>query len=280
MVKKLAITFLFLSFIIISYTQENESSWLKVKNNAHEYFSIVENYQNWINSSNSLHKENKANEKDFYRFIHFWNARISTDENGNLSYEEYFKAAQAFSENTKHKDGDLADWELVGPEFFTTQNIGLVDEVLFDPESSGNYLLSPNHGGIWKSQQSGNSWKNVTDAMALPGIAASEMIRNPFNNNHIIASTKTGEWGPTYGYGIIESFDNGDSWQVMESFPHDNFLKVNRVIFDPFDSDPTNGATFYAITKNQLYRSENSGTTCLTWNRFKPSGEARKKRFP
>jgi hypothetical protein len=165
-------------------------------------------------------------------------------------------------EDLKRNKADQALWELVGPTSIDFHNMGLVDEVLFNPEQEEDYLLSPNHGGLWKNRQTGNSWENVSDDLLLPGIAATEMIRNPFDNNHIIASTGSGEYGTNYGYGIIESFDNGESWQVMSGFPNNLYTQVNRVIYDPYDSIQANGLTLYAITKTKIYKSENTG---LSW---------------
>jgi len=94
--------------------------------------------------------------------------------------------------------------------------------------------LSSDYGGLWKSQPTGNSWKNVTDDLRIPGLSATEIIRNPINHDHIIASTSSGLHSANYGIGIIESFDNGDTWSVMQGFPYQTVPVVKKVLYDPY----------------------------------------------
>ncbi len=101
----------------------------------------------------------------------------------------------------------------------------------------------------------------------MPGVACSEMIRNPFNSNHIFASTVSGcNFIATggYGQGIIESFDNGNTWSVMSGFPNQNYPFLEKIIADPNDNNSSDGLTLYAIGNQTLYKSTNTGITWTT----------------
>lgn len=148
-----------------------------------------------------------------------------------MSYLPYTWAAIDNITNPICSGPDSADWQLLGPAQLDgdKQWLGLVQEVLYDPANPENYLISTDRGGIWKKE--GNTWKNKTDNLRFPGLAATEIIRDPDSSTHLFASTA---WGilnsGNYGVGLIESWNNGESWSVVDSFPYQTMPFINRVI--------------------------------------------------
>lgn len=257
--KKLFLSIVFIMLNLFVFSQVTDSYWEKIESNAANFTQVSDSFNIYINStySNSIPSDKLGNIKNYFRFVDFWKSRIGLI-NDETSYKPYQDAIIGLLADPICDSRDPAAWELVGPVTYAKQKMGLVSQVLHDPNNEGSYILSSDYGGLWKSQETGNSWKNVTDALRIPGLSASELIRNPKNNNHLMASTTGGLHTASYGIGIIESFDNGDTWSVMQGFPYQNAPSVVKILYDPYLSTGSEIA-LYAITKKQLYLSLNSG---------------------
>jgi photosystem II stability/assembly factor-like uncharacterized protein len=245
--------------------QIDDQYWEKIEIDAHHFTTVTDLFNNDIgaHSSDSIPQERIKSIKNYYRFINFWKGRLGAIDDTTLSYTPYLKAGINNIFNPYCTESDSANWQLLGPTSLNMQWLGLVASVLSDPETPGYYLLSSDRGGIWQSQSTGNSWANVTDNIKLPGLTATEMIRNPFDNYHIIASTSGGMHTAHYGMGIIESFDNGTTWSLQEGFPYTTCPFVQKVIYDPNDHISNDGLTLWAITRTtnsgKIYFSPNTG---------------------
>jgi hypothetical protein len=248
------------------FAQIDDQYWNLLKVDVQNFTAIADSFDNYLayQYPDSIPRQQLPNIKDYYRFVNFWKSRLGS-VNDTLSYLPYLQAAILNMDNPYCENGDPADWQLLGPTNHSKQILGLVEEVLADPLVADSYILSAENGGIWKSQATGNRWVNVTDEHRFPGLSATEIIRHPTNNLHLIASTGMGWHEIQYGMGIIESFDNGATWEPMDGFDNDNYPFVKKVIYDPYD-DPVDGLTLWAITQ-----TTNSGTifvsydTGLTW---------------
>ncbi len=249
--------------IQLIFAQVTDSYWERMYDNPSDFIEDVKTFDQYINTTyrDSIPQEKLGNIKNYHRFVHFWKSRLGK-VNNTISYEPYQKAIQNLSINGGYcNSDDLANWELIGPVKSNTQFLGLVSQVLHDPNNPENYIISSDYGGLWKSQPNG-IWKNVTDNLKLPGLSSNEMIRNPKNPNHIIVATWGGLPAYIYGMGIIESFDNGNTWSVMEGFPYQTAPAVVKVLYDPYQSS-NDEIALYAITKKEIYLSLDTGNT---WN--------------
>ncbi len=263
--KSVLFTILVMSILKLSISQENDYSWYKITSDPTNFWSDIHDYENYYKSKypESLPEEKLGNIKDFYRFVNFWKSRMGLVD-GQLSYLPYYEALNDFSLNSISSyctESDPAEWELLGPVSYQTQSLGLVDEVLGDPNNPNSIIIGPQRGGIWKHQTSGNSWVAVTDNLRVPVLNASEIIRNKFNPNHLIASSGNNYHETYYGVGLLQSFNNGTTWEFVENFPTQDAPCANKIVQDPNDNDPSNGLTLYVITNDKLYKSENTGDT-------------------
>lgn len=265
--KKLLVSFIALFVLISGFSQDNDNYWEALYTSPYDYSTLVDSFYIYVNSTypDSIPYDKLKNIKEFHRFVYFWNGRMGI-MNDSLSYLPYSIAAKENSHTPYCSSADPAQWELKGPETLEHVWLGLVAEVLYDPNNPDNYILSSDHGGIWRYQSSVNKWVNTTDVLRYPGLSATEIIRNPFNNQHLFASTGGGNGaaGYQYGAGIIESINNGESWDYVESFP-EGYSQVSRIIYDPHDNNPLDGLNLYAITYNDVYVSTNTG---LSWTKL------------
>ena len=207
-IKNLLLLFLnLISFTIIA--QVNDNSWKEMLQDGASFYSTKNNFEAYVRQEyvDSIPNSKLSNIKDYYRFVDFWKPRIGTTNN-LTNYSDYFA-------NLNNSIGyctstDMANWELLGPTQYKSQYMGLVQQVLYEPRYPNSNILSSEHGGIWKQRSNGNSWNNVTDNLQLPGISATEIIRNPFNSDHLIASTASGIHFMVHNYIRAFGLKNGD----------------------------------------------------------------------
>jgi len=182
--------------------------------------------------------------KEYLRFKSFWGNRLS-DDSTNI-YKNYAQALFNYSVNPICDQPDNAQWELLGPTKNTVPWLGLISEVLgTDYTDQDNILIAPEGSGIWKYQPNGQIWENKTDPLRFAGLSITSLVRSPFNSQHIIAST--GIDTPKYGIGIIESFDNGNTWQRVGPYLDQSLWPIVRLIIDPWDTDNTDGLSLHAV---------------------------------
>lgn len=267
--KKIYLIVILIFAASLSFSQSEDYSWTALVGNPASFDSICNDYENYISTTygDSIPESAKPAYKDYLRFKYFWQNRLA-EVDGELSYLPYTEASVENLLNPICNDGDTADWIEIGPVSYPTQWLGLVNEVLYDSLNPDRIIISSDRGGIWIRDSSDGSWgwRNVTDDLRLPGLCASEIIRNPFDHDHLLASTASGILNSgDYGIGIIESFDNGENWAVLDSFPYQSAPFVQRIIYDPNDSDSTDGLSLYAISGKKIYYSSNSGSS---WTQF------------
>ncbi|NOY49175.1 MAG: hypothetical protein GXO88_01200, partial [Chlorobi bacterium] len=246
-------------------TNTDDDYWKRLIVDEGNFYQIVDLFEvQLINEyPDSIPKSKMSNINEYERFFNFWNSRLGLYSN-TISYQPYQDEITNQISAPYCYSGDPANWELVGPVANSKHLLGLVRRVIHDPSVADSYLLASDYGGLWKKQQNSNSWVNVTDNFHSPGLAISEIVRDPKDNNHLIASTSSGLHTAGakagYGLGIIESFDNGNSWYFMWGFSAPDAKGIVKILFDPSDPDDN---TLYAITYNTIYKSTDMGQN---WN--------------
>ncbi len=200
---------------------QRDDQWKSAFTEPQNFYSIWNSYDQYLTTTypDSIPSSKRAEIKSAIRFFKFWKSRMAM-VNGQLSYSPYLTDIMPGSINPNCSGTDEASWQQLGPSslFYlnylneSVQNQGLVTSVLNDPFNPGSYILSAEGGGIWKRQANSNQWVNKTDNLHLPAICATEILRDPFVNTHLYATTGK----DNFGIGIIESFDNGETWSVMQ----------------------------------------------------------------
>ena len=150
----------------------------------------------------------------------------------------------------------LTTWTALGPG-----NIGGRTRVLQIHPSKPEVMVSGGvSGGIWKTEDGGQSWRAVADL--LPNIAVNSLAMDPSNPDVLYAGTGEGYFRelvrgtglPLRGEGIFKSEDGGDSWILLESTANPDFHWVNDLIVSRHDS-----RRVYAATRTGVWRSQDSG---------------------
>ena len=142
-----------------------------------------------------------------------------------------------------------------------------------DVTNENRILAGGVSGGLWRSENGGQSWSRVNDPMQFPSVSCIAQDPRPGKTNTWYYGTgeiRGSGWAQGafyYGDGLMKSTDNGLTWtslpstssNIPQSFDS-NWNYVNRVAVDPsVDSLDV----VYAATYGSVFRSEDGG---LSWD--------------
>jgi photosystem II stability/assembly factor-like uncharacterized protein len=145
---------------------------------------------------------------------------------------------------------DPGEWEALGP----ANAGGRTRSILLHPRTPKIIWLGSVGGGVWKSEDSGETFGKLDDKMA--SLAVSCLAMDPTNPDIIFAGT--GEGFPNAdairGTGVFRTKDGGKTWLAMEKWsgiPKEElkfFYYVNRLAVS------RDGKVVLAATRTGLYR--------------------------
>lgn len=156
----------------------------------------------------------------------------------------------------------LDAWTPLGPG-----NIGGRTRVVrFHPTVPTTLFAAGVSGGLWKSDDNGQTWRPGGDGMT--NIAVNALVIDPQRPATMFAGTGEGHFReeirgtglPLRGGGIFTSTDGGGIWQRLASTSSADFHWVNDLELGVSDT-----RRIYAATRTGVWRSSDSG---VTWTRL------------
>ena len=116
----------------------------------------------------------------------------------------------------------------VGPAFMS----GRIADIAIDPKNENVWYVAVGSGGVWKTENSGTTWKPLTDNM--PFYSTGCITIDPHNNSSIWLGTGENVGGRHVGIGqgIYHSKDGGKSWKDMGL---KNSEHISKIIVHPED---------------------------------------------
>jgi len=126
----------------------------------------------------------------------------------------------------------LAGLELrnIGPAFMS----GRIADVALDPRDPSVWYVAVGSGGVWKTTNSGTTWKSIFDGQTAYSIGC--VTVDPSHPDVVWVGTGENVGGRHVGFGdgVYRSADGGAHWTKMglESSQH-----VSRIVVHPSDSD-------------------------------------------
>ncbi|PIQ08057.1 MAG: glycosyl hydrolase [Ignavibacteriales bacterium CG18_big_fil_WC_8_21_14_2_50_31_20] len=144
----------------------------------------------------------------------------------------------------------------IGPAFTS----GRIADFAVNPKNHSEYFVGVASGHIWKTENSGTTWKPVFDNYGSYSIGALKIDEN--NPNVIWAGTGENNHQRALGYGdgIYKSIDGGESWKNMGLY---DSRQIGMIEIDPRNSDivfvAAEGSVWGPGGDRGLYKTINGG---------------------
>ncbi|MBI5471905.1 MAG: T9SS type A sorting domain-containing protein [Ignavibacteriae bacterium] len=207
----------------------------------------------------------KSDEPDEFA-KHLYEMRVSygafaPDYPRNYRLAELAKATNRASHTTT-----LLDWKERGPGNVPGRARGLVVDP-GDPALNTWYVASVG-GGVWKTSNGGNSWRELTRTM--PNLAMSALVQSPSTPNIMYAGTGESFYSVDVinGDGILKSTDRGETWtQLASTVANDDFNNIARLIIHPTNPNIVLAATTSGrykeatVNRSGIWKTTNGGTS-------------------
>ena len=233
-------------------------NWIdKMQDPSQNFYEVQKEFNNyWENKT----LEKGKGWKQFKRWENFIEQRVFPDgvQYPELLLEEYNKLQ---AQNNQFNMLPPNVWNQVGPSNVPLESsgrkrgIGRVNTIAFHPTDANTIYVGAPAGGFWKSVNGGQTWQTSTDFLTNLGV--SDIAIHPTSPDTIYVITGDRDGGDTYSYGLLKSYDGGDSWQMTGlSFNVTQYYKGNRILIDQ-----NNPNILIVATSNGIYRSVDGGNT-------------------
>ncbi|HET7564641.1 MAG TPA: glycosyl hydrolase, partial [Gemmatimonadaceae bacterium] len=152
-------------------------------------------------------------------------------------------------------------WRLVGPF-----RGGRVAAVAGDPSKPLVFYFGAVDGGVWKTTNAGQSWRNITDEHSdIASVGAIAVAPSDPNVIYVGGGEADFREDLTYGNGMSRSTDGGETWEHLGL---DDARHISAIRVDPSNPDVVYAAaTGHAFGSNPVrgvYRSRDGGRS---WQR-------------
>lgn len=147
-------------------------------------------------------------------------------------------------------------YRTVGPE-----RGGRVTTVTGTPQIPGTFYLGATGGGVWKSEDYGTTWKNVSDGyFSTPSIGAIEVAVNDANIVYVGTGSDGLRSNVISGKGMYKSINAGKTWQHIGL---KNVGQIGAVEIDPNNHNvvwvAAIGDAFKANKERGIYKTTDGG---------------------
>lgn len=189
------------------------------------------------------------------------------DENGPPTAAQIFRAheqrqaiAREAQAQAREKSAGLqpSQWQSIGP----ANVAGRVRAIAFDPSNVSRLLVGTASGGLWISEDRGNSWRANHDF--LPNLSISTVVFDPADPRTVYLGTGEASAG-LVGVGAFKSLDGGNTWTPLGATSVDanpDWRFVNRLAIHPRETSVLlAGTTHTDGNRGAIYRSADGGAT-------------------
>jgi photosystem II stability/assembly factor-like uncharacterized protein len=169
--------------------------------------------------------------------------------------------AMAASSDTKEHDSSIYNQlklRNIGPAVTG----GRISDFAFNTKNPAQYFVATASGGLWKTDNSGVTWKAIADSM--PSYSYGDVTMDPNNSSVIWAGTgeNNSQRSVAYGDGVYKSVDGGNSWNNVGL---KNSEHISEILIDPRDSDvvyaASQGPLWSKGGDRGLYKTTDGGNT-------------------
>lgn len=187
-----------------------------------------------------------------------------TYPDGEVTAEMYMEAHEqarklpTYSRRGKQTQQATNKWVSVGPFGIG----GRVSTLAMHPTDSNIFYAGAAAGGVWKTTDHGNSWKNLTDTFRL--LPSGYLTIDPHNHETVYyGQGEPNNSADSYpGYGLYRTTDGGNSWAHLGL---EKTRTISQIIVDPNDRNTiyvcAPGSTTGSDSNRGVYKSTDFGAT-------------------
>ncbi len=149
------------------------------------------------------------------------------------------------------------EWRLVGP--FRGGRSAAVTGV---PGKPTLFYMGATGGGVWRTQDGGSTWENISDGYFGGSIGAVAVSQSDNNVLYVGGGEVTVRGNVSYGYGMYKSVDAGKTWKHIGL---ENSRHIPRIQIHPDDPNlvyaAVMGDLYQSSEERGVYRSKDGGST-------------------
>ena len=245
---------------IFLFAQENKPDyksypyWINMlKDQQANFFETQNAFYSYMENKN---RDEVRGYKQFKRWEWFMKTRV--DDKGNRpSPTKIIDNYNAFL----HQYGKVennSDWVNLGPieipkaYISSPSGLGRINTIAFHPFNEDELMIGSPSGGLWKTQNHGETWTCLSDEFPTLGVSA--IAYDPENPLNIYIGTGDRDANDAPGLGIMRSNDGGNSWHFVNNGIAE--MNVNKMMVNP-----KNPNIVYAAAANGFYISTDYGST-------------------
>lgn len=146
----------------------------------------------------------------------------------------------------------------IGPAYMS----GRIADIAVDPKDPSTWYVAVGSGGVWKTDNSGITWKPIFDSEAV--YSTGDVTIDPSNSNIIWVGTGENNGGRhlSFGDGVYRSLDGGQTWKNMGLAQSEH---ISDIIVHPDDSNTvwvsSQGPLWSKGGQRGLFKTSDGGNT-------------------
>ena len=257
------VTILF--FTLLFYIHQSEAqNTLQNDEGIEEINNVPIEVQKWDNYYDDLLKEKGGDLQNmkgtgympYVRQRKFYEQRRNAE--GVIDFQKRWKIFEKMrSESASFKNGNpSADWQNIGPTTMENQGGRMISHA-FDPQTRNVLWAGSASGGLWLTEDGGQTWQPKSDELPSTGIGA--IAVHPNDNNTLIVGTGEG-WAVSGlvikgGIGVFKSTDRGNTWLPTNlNYPSGAGISVMNITWHPTEHN-----ILWLGATNGLWKSTDGG---------------------
>ncbi len=139
---------------------------------------------------------------------------------------------------------------------------GRISDIAVNPKNPAQYYVAVASGGVWKTDNAGNTWTPLFDSQKSYSIGTVTIDPNNPNVVWVGSGENNSQRSVGYGDGVYKSVDGGKNWENMGLADSEH---IGKIIIDPNDSNivyvAAQGPLWSAGGDRGLYKTIDGGKT-------------------
>lgn len=224
-----------------------------------------------LQKQGKIHQQFREAEARFERWVWTTKGRVSKDGTiapSQTGWNNYMQSNPQELSGYKKKSRSSSVWTNFSPYSGFQPNdttyangwtygygVGRINVVRQHPTNKSKLYAGSSQGGVFVSNNYGQSWAATTDQFA--GLGVSDLVVDPANPNNILLATGDFD-NQDYisSIGIFKSTDGGLTWAQKHPFTLNQQKFIGHIVYDP-----ANSSIVLATTTDNVLKSLDGGET-------------------